>query len=72
MSGYVSVQHMSVVVHSSPGSVHMPSPPRQRRTPVLEGSQPVSRTPTDVWGRAADDVWMVDWDGRILHRSRAD
>ena len=27
-------------------------------------------TPTDVAGRATDDVWVVDWNGRILHRSR--
>jgi hypothetical protein len=45
MSAYVSVQHSSVVVHASPGSVHVPVPPKQRRTPVDAGSQPVSPPP---------------------------
>src|SRR5687767_14115184 len=46
MSGYRSMQHSEVIVQISPGSVHMPSPPRQRRTPMLAGSQPVSPPPS--------------------------
>jgi hypothetical protein len=45
MSGYVSMQHSDVIVHSAPGSVHTPSPPRQRLTPVLAGRHPVSPPP---------------------------
>jgi hypothetical protein len=45
ISGNASVQHSEVIVHSSPGSVHVPSPPRQRLTPVDAGSQPVSPPP---------------------------
>jgi hypothetical protein len=45
MSGYASVQHSSVLVHSCVGSVQVPSPPRHRLTPVVAGSHPVSPPP---------------------------
>ena len=45
ISGYASVQHSEVMVHSRPGRVQVPSPPRHRDTPVVAGSQPVSPPP---------------------------
>jgi hypothetical protein len=45
MSGYVSMQQSAVVMHSRPGRTHMPSPPRQRLTPVVAGSHPKSPPP---------------------------
>jgi hypothetical protein len=39
------VQHSDVIVHIAPGRVQVPSPPRQRRTPVVAGSHPVSPPP---------------------------